>query len=109
MFLSLRAPHALLLFCDDQAPSVDVDTLKVLTDQEATCHQRPPGLVTAMWLFRQSGVRGQLAVCNSERMTMWQNDAEVRDKGSKLSWQRLQRLYRLRGVLGNLISCTVTN
>lgn len=113
------APRALLLFCDDQAPSVDVDTLKVLTDQEALTpsgrfkeaarHQRPPGPVTATLLFHQSGVRGQPAVGNSERMTMWRNDAEVRDKGSKLSWQRLQRPYRLRGAPGNLISCTVTN
>lgn len=71
--------------------------------------QRPPGPVAATLLFHQSGVRGQLAVCYCGRMTMWQNDAEVRDKGSKLSWQRLQRPYRLLRVLANLISGAVTN
>lgn len=100
----------------NRAPSVDVDPLKVLADQEALTpsdlfkeaarHQRPPGPVAATLLFHQSG---QPAVCNCERMTMWQNYAEVGDKGSRLSWQQLQRPYRLRGVAANLISCRVTN
>lgn len=116
VFLSLRGSS------HSPAPSVDADTLRLLTDKEihapsrfraaARC-QRPPGLVTDTLLCRQSAVRGRLACCDCERMTMWQNVAEVGDKGSKLSWHQLsqgsQRRYRFRPVQGNLISRTVKN
>lgn len=110
------AARALLLLWDNQAPSVDVDALKVLTELIRKRSHR----LTASKKLR--AIKGRLdrqrhvalpperrARCNCERMTMWQNDAEGSDKRSKLSWQQLQRPDRLRGVLGNLISCTVTN